>query len=76
MLDLNKHSYLKYILFTDLYIPQGFQFAMSTVVIVLLFNDRSIPIETTTFISGIAALPWVLKFIFGPMYYYFINRPC
>lgn len=74
MLDLNKHSYLKYILFTDLYIPQGFQFAMSTVVIVLLFNDRSIPIETTTFISGIAALPWVLKFIFGPTIDFFNNR--
>jgi PAT family beta-lactamase induction signal transducer AmpG len=66
MLDISKHPYLKYILFGNLYFAEGLIFALSTVVIVLYFTEKDISIATTTLVAGISALPWVLKFIFGP----------
>ena len=66
MLDLAKSSYLKYFLFGSLYFAEGLIFALSTVILVLFFEDKNISIEITTLVGGIAFVPWMLKFVFGP----------
>jgi len=66
MLELSKHPWLKYVLFGDLYFSEGLIFATTTIIIVLFFTDKDISISTTTFVGGIASIPWMLKFIFGP----------
>jgi MFS family permease len=66
MIDLYKRPWLKYILFGNLYFSEGLIFALTTVIIVLFFTDKDISISTTTLVGGIASIPWMLKFIFGP----------
>ena len=66
MIDISKHPLLKYILFGNLYFSEGLIFALTTVVIVLYFNEKDISISITTLVAGLSSLPWVLKFIFGP----------
>jgi len=66
MLDLTKHPFLKYILFGNLYFSEGLIFALTTVVIVLFFNEKGISISVTTLVAGLASVPWIMKFIFGP----------
>jgi MFS family permease len=66
MLDLSKHSSLKYILFGNLYFAEGLIFAVTTVVIVLFFTEKDISISTTTLVGGISLVPWMMKFVYGP----------
>ena len=44
MLEITKHPSLKYFLFGSLYFGEGLIFALSTVIIVLFFNDKNISI--------------------------------
>ena len=53
-------------MFGSLYFAEGVIFALTTVIIVLIFTDKNIPIEITTLVGGIAAVPWMMKFVFGP----------
>jgi MFS family permease len=64
---------MKYILFGDLYFSEGIQFALSSVIVILYFTELEISIATTTFVAGIASIPWLLKFIFGPITDFFIK---
>ena len=73
MLDIDKISSLKYLLFGSLYFSEGIQFAIASVIVVLYFTELEISLATTTLISGIAAAPWMLKFIFGPITDYYIK---
>lgn len=66
MLDLSKHPYLKYLLFSNLYFSEGLIFALTTILIVLYFTEKNIPFSITTLVAGISAVPWVMKFVFGP----------
>jgi MFS family permease len=67
MLDISKYSSLKYFLFGSLYFAEGIHLALSTVLIVIYFNEKDISIATTTLVVGIAYLPWVVKFILGTL---------
>lgn len=73
MLDLTKRPSLKYFLFGSLYFAEGLILALTTVIIVLFFTDKNIPIEITTLVGGLASVPWMLKFIFGPTIDFFGN---
>ena len=73
MIDVTEKSFLKYILFFNLYASEGLIFALSTVITVLYFNELNIPISTTTFVAGIVNVPWILKFLPGPIIDHFIK---
>lgn len=73
MIDITEKKFLKYLLFGDLYFSEGIQFAISSVIIILYFTELEISIATATFVAGIASIPWLLKFIFGPITDYFIK---
>jgi PAT family beta-lactamase induction signal transducer AmpG len=73
MLELTKHPSLKYFLFGSLYFAEGLIFALTTLIIVLFFNEKNITIEITTLVGGIASVPWMLKFVFGPTIDFFGN---
>jgi len=71
MVELSEKPWLKYILFGNLYFSEGLILTTTTVIIVLFFTDKEIAISTTTLVGGIASIPWMLKFIFGPTIDYF-----
>jgi MFS family permease len=73
VIDITEKKFLKYLLFGDLYFSEGIQFAISSVIIILYFTELEISIATATFVAGIASIPWLLKFIFGPITDYFIK---
>jgi len=73
MLDLSKHPSLKYLLFGNLYFANGVQGSLVFVIIILYFTELGIPISTATMVAGLASIPFVLKFIFGPITDYFIK---
>jgi len=73
MIDISEHPFLKYILFGSLYFSEGLIFALSTVIIIMYFTELNISISTATIVAGIAASPFILKFIFGPITDYFIK---
>jgi len=67
LIDLGKRRFVKYLLFADLYFPQGFS-NMAVPLIALYFIDIEIPIEYITLIIGIGSIPWIIKFIWsGPI---------
>ena len=73
MLDLHKNPSLKYILFGSLYFSEGLILSLSTVILIIYFTQKDISIATATLVGGIAYIPWMLKFVFGPITDYFIK---
>lgn len=67
MIDINKHSFLKYSLFGNLYFSEGLMIAITTVVTSLYLREKAVPIPLTTLIVGIVNIPWILKFVWGPI---------
>jgi len=74
MIDISKYRILKYFLFFNLYASEGLIFSLSTVITVLYFNELNIPISTTTIVAGIINIPWILKFVPGPIIDHYIMR--
>ena len=73
MIDISERSYLKYLLFGSLYFSEGILLALSTVILIIYFTHKDISIATATLVGGIVYIPWILKFIFGPITDYFIK---
>jgi PAT family beta-lactamase induction signal transducer AmpG len=73
MLDLSKYRYLKFILFGSLYFSEGLQFSICTPLIIIYLPKIGISIDTTTMVSGLAASPFILKFLMGPIIDFFIK---
>ncbi len=73
MLDLHKNPSLKYLLFGSLYFSEGIILSLSTVILIIYFTEKDISIATATLVGGIAYIPWMLKFVFGPITDYFIK---
>jgi PAT family beta-lactamase induction signal transducer AmpG len=73
MIDVSKHSFLKYLLFGNLYFANGIQGAIAIVIIIVYFTEKDISIATATLVAGIASIPFALKFIFGPVSDYLIK---
>jgi MFS family permease len=64
---LEKRRFLKYLLFADLYFPQGFS-NVAVPLTSLYFIALGIPVEQITFIIGIGLIPWIIKFAWsGPI---------
>jgi len=74
MLDLNKHPFLKYILFGDIYFANGIQGAIGMILLIVYFTEKDISIATATMVAGVASIPFTFKFLFGPLTDHFIKR--
>ncbi|MCX6661884.1 MAG: MFS transporter [Euryarchaeota archaeon] len=62
---------LKYFLFGSLYFSEGLMVAITTVATSLYLREKAISIPVTTLIVGIVNIPWMLKFVWGPVIDYF-----
>jgi len=47
--------------------------ALSTVILIIYFTHKDISIATATLVGGIVYIPWILKFVFGPITDFFIK---
>lgn len=65
MLDVEKHGFVKYILFTCLYLSEGLQLAITWVLVPIYLLEKQFPPEIATLVTGIIMIPWALKFFFG-----------
>ena len=64
---MKKRKFLKYLLFADLYFPQGFS-NVAVPLTSLYFIYLEIPVEYITIIIGIGLIPWIIKFAWsGPI---------
>jgi len=73
MVDFEKVQGLKYLLFGSLYLSEGLMVAITTVATSLYLRQQGISIPITTLIVGIVNIPWMLKFIWGPVIDFFIK---
>ena len=65
MIDINKYNSLKYLLFGSLYLSEGLQLAIATVIIPIYLLEKNFPPEFATFVIGMIMIPWAIKFVFG-----------
>ncbi len=63
-IDIKKRNILKYILFADLYYPQGIINVLIPVLIPIYLVDRGISIEFATIVASIGWIPWIIKFAY------------
>lgn len=73
MLDLQKRSWIKYLLFGDIYFANGVQGSLALVIMIVYFTEKDISIAITTMVVGIGSIPFTLKFLLGPLSDYFIR---
>ena len=73
MIDATKHRFLKYLLFFNLYFAEGLMIAITTVVTSLYLREQGVSIPLTTLVVGIVNIPWILKFVWGPIVDRFIK---
>src|SRR5512136_1041265 len=73
MVGIDNARGLKYFLFGSLYFSEGLMIAITTVATSLYLRDKAVPIPLTTLIVGIVNIPWMLKFVWGPVIDYFIR---
>ena len=67
LINLKKRRFVKYLLFADLYFPQGFS-NMAVALLPLYFIYLEMPVEYITLIVGIGLIPWIIKFAWsGPI---------
>jgi MFS family permease len=73
MVNIDNKRGLKYFLFGNLYFSEGLMIAVTTVATLLYLREKAVPIPVTTLIVGIVNIPWMLKFVWGPVIDYFIR---
>jgi MFS transporter, PAT family, beta-lactamase induction signal transducer AmpG len=73
MVNIESRRGLKYFLFGSLYFSEGLMVAITTVATSLYLREKAVSIPVTTLIIGIVNIPWMLKFIWGPVIDYFIR---
>jgi PAT family beta-lactamase induction signal transducer AmpG len=65
MIDITNRSGLKYLLFGSLYVAEGIEFALATLIISYYLSDKGIPVPIVTAIAAGSLLPWTMKFFWG-----------
>jgi len=73
MIDIDNKRGLKYFLYGSLYFSEGLMIAITTVATSLYLREKAVSIPVTTLIVGIVNIPWMLKFVWGPVVDYFIR---
>jgi MFS family permease len=74
MIDVDKSQYLKYLLFFSLYFIQGILLTLSWIILPIYFLDMGIPLSLASVAIAIAMIPWSLKFLFGGIVDYYIQK--
>ena len=72
MININRFSFIKYLLFGSLYFSEGLIKVISTLILPLYFNEKGVHPELITLAIGVAATPMIIKFIWGGIVDYFI----
>jgi MFS transporter, PAT family, beta-lactamase induction signal transducer AmpG len=73
MVNIENKRGMKYFLFGSLYFSEGLMIAITTVATLLYLREKAVSIPITTLIIGIVNIPWMLKFVWGPVIDYFIR---
>jgi MFS transporter, PAT family, beta-lactamase induction signal transducer AmpG len=73
MVSIENKRGMKYFLFGSLYFSEGLMIAITTVATVLYLREKAVSIPVTTLIIGVVNIPWMLKFVWGPVVDYFIR---
>jgi PAT family beta-lactamase induction signal transducer AmpG len=73
MINIENKRGLKYFFFGNLYFSEGLMIAITTVATSLYLREKAVSIPITTLIVGIVNIPWMLKFVWGPVIDYFIR---
>ncbi len=73
MVTIDNRKGLKYFLFGSLYFSEGLMIAITTVATSLYLREKAVSIPITTLIVGIVNIPWMLKFVWGPVVDHFIK---
>jgi len=73
MVSIENKRGMKYFLFGSLYFSEGLMIAITTVATLLYLREKAVSIPLTTLIVGIVNIPWMLKFVWGPVIDYFIK---
>ena len=73
MIDISKHSYLKYPLFGSLYFSEGLGFSLQIVIVPIYLVEVGVSLPVATLVAGIASIPWMIKFVWGGIADYFIR---
>jgi PAT family beta-lactamase induction signal transducer AmpG len=73
MVSIENNRGMKYFLFGSLYFSEGLMVAITTVATSLYLREKGVSIPITTLIVGIVNIPWMLKFIWGPVIDFFIK---
>ncbi len=71
MVNIENKRSLKYFVFGNLYFSEGLMIAITTVATSLYLREKAVSIPITTLIVGIVNIPWMLKFVWGPVIDYF-----
>ena len=74
MIDLEKHSIAKYLLFSSLYFSEGLKWSVAVVIFPLYFNDLGISATILGLVIALTGLPTMIKFLFGGIIDYFIKH--
>jgi PAT family beta-lactamase induction signal transducer AmpG len=64
---------LKYILFTNLGLPEGIVETVVTIIIPLYFIELKMPVEIITLVAGVGWIPWIFRFVWSSIIDYFIK---
>jgi len=62
MIDITKNKFSKYFLFGSLYISEGIEFSLATLIVTFYLADKGLPTELITAVAAAALIPWFLKF--------------
>jgi len=73
LIDITEKSYLKYLLFGSLYFSEGLEFALLLVIIPIYLIESGVSIPIATLVTGIATIPWMIKFVWGGIIDYYIK---
>ena len=73
MIDIRENSIFKYLLFGSLYFSEGLIWAIASVIILVYLVEEGFSTQLVTLVAGVVNLPWMLKFIWGPITDYFIQ---
>jgi PAT family beta-lactamase induction signal transducer AmpG len=73
MVSIENNRGMKYFLFGSLYFSEGLMVAITTVATSLYLREKGVSIPITTLIVGIVNIPWMLKFVWGPVIDFFIK---
>jgi PAT family beta-lactamase induction signal transducer AmpG len=73
MIDITKHRFLQYFLFSSLYFSEGLKWSIVVVILPIYFDDIGISPTVLGIIVAIISIPMIIKFVFGGLVDYFIK---